>query len=290
MLPKAKWTQALGPLTLMGIVLGGQPQAWALDKQGSAHGGSVAGATSGVSASGAFMVGVALYNPSYAARPDNSGLALMRYAAHADVDLIGRRLSIPVDANLFSDRLRSGVGRFSPSELDVIVGATSTFRAGSGAVEIGVRGERDMGVDEKTDPQGYVDARARYLYALGAQIPGLVDRLGGGDVTGWLTLGCFAYNPNYYARPDNTGLALLRYGLHNEISFWGGRLAFAVDATMFSDRQARVVVRPSELDLTPEVIFRIGAAEMHLAYERDMPLDRGGLVQHFAYLLAVWAL
>jgi len=46
------------------------------------------------------------------------------------------------------------------------------------------------------------------------------------------------------------------------------------------------VVRPSELDFTPEIIGRFSRYEVHLAYERDMPVDRDGLVQHFLYLLA----
>lgn len=66
------------------------PRAAALDKQGSAHGGSVEGRDSGFDLSGSVLVGTAFYNPSYAARPDNTGLAFMRYGAHADIDLIGR--------------------------------------------------------------------------------------------------------------------------------------------------------------------------------------------------------
>ena len=52
--------------------------ARALDKQGSAHGGAVCGDDGGFDVSGALTYGVALINPTYAARPDNSGLALFR--------------------------------------------------------------------------------------------------------------------------------------------------------------------------------------------------------------------
>ncbi|MEB2313309.1 MAG: hypothetical protein OZ921_03845 [Sorangiineae bacterium] len=61
--------------------------ARALDKQGSAHGGRVGGSDHGFAASGALVLGAAVYNPSYAARPDNSGHALMRLAPHMDIDL-----------------------------------------------------------------------------------------------------------------------------------------------------------------------------------------------------------
>src|SRR6185503_21205834 len=125
------------------VLLAATP-ARALDKQGSAHGGEIEGATSGFAFGGSASLGVSAYNPSYAARPDNTGLALFRYAAHFDFDLIGRRLSIPLDLNMFSDRKAVGVGRkLVPSELDVITGVTTTWRLGPGALEGGARVEID---------------------------------------------------------------------------------------------------------------------------------------------------
>src|SRR4051812_32852052 len=121
------------------LVLLAPSSAWALDKQGSAHGGQVEGSSTGLAVGGAVMAGVALYNPSYAARPDNTGHVLMRYAAHADIDLIGRRLSIPLDMNLFTDRDRDGFKKLVPSELDIIAGVTTTWALGPGALELGTR-------------------------------------------------------------------------------------------------------------------------------------------------------
>ena len=261
--------------------------ACALDKQGSAHGGGVEGESSGFGVAGSLIVGASVYNPSYAARPDNTGLALMRYALHVDVDLIGRRLSIPLDLNLFTDRTRRGARKLAPTEFDVISGVTSTWGLGPGAIELGTRIEHDRPVDEGSFTQTYVDARARYLYSLAKVFPGLGRALQDGDVSGALTLGWFAYNPTYAARPDNTGLALFRYGARAEVSVLDDLLSFGLDATFFTDRQ-RNVVRPSELDLTPELIGHLPPFELHLAYERDMPIDRSGLVQQFVYLLGVW--
>jgi hypothetical protein len=261
----------------------------AIDKQGSAHGGGVEGASTGFGISGGLILGSALYNPSYAARPDNTGKALMRYAAHTDIDLIGTRLSIPVDLNMFTDREREKVGKLAPTELDVIAGVTTTWAVGPGALEIGTRVEHDRPVDRGGANQTYVDARSRYVYSLAKVFPGLGKALAGGDVSGWVTLGWFAYNPTYFARPDNTGRALFRYAGHVEISILDDLLSFGVDGTFFSDRQASNVVRPTELDLTPELIFHKGNFEAHLAYESDMPLDRGGLVQQFVYALAIWS-
>ena len=269
--------------------------ARALDKQGSAHGGGIEGPTSGFDVSGSASLGLSIYNPTYAARPDNTGLTLFRYAGHADVDLIGRRLSIPIDVNMFTDRTAVGFARkLVPSELDFITGLTTTWRLGPGAIEGGARFEIDLPLDRggyvsppARQNQKYGDVRARYLYSIGAIAPGLGPALRGGDVKGYLTLGWFAINETYFARPDNTGLALFRYGVHTEISSWDDHLALGLDAVMFTDKQAENVFRPSELDFTPELIGRFSRYELHLAYERDMPVDRGGLVQQFVYLLAV---
>jgi hypothetical protein len=93
-------------------------------------------------------------------------------------------------------------------------------------------------------------------------------------------------NRAYFARPDNTGLAFLRYACHGELAVWKKRIGLALDATMFTDRR-QSVVRPSELDFTVDLIVRPFGTEIHVAYERDMPVDRGGLVQQLVYLLGV---
>lgn len=261
--------------------------AAALDKQGSAHGGSVAGESEGTSVSGSLMLGSALYNPTYAARPDNTGLALFRYAAHADIDLIGTRLSIPVDLNMFTDREKHGLAIFGPTELDIITGVTSTWPVTAwSAVEVGSRLEHDRPVDQGTFHQTYVDVRGRYLYSLARTWSELERR--GLDVTGWVTLGAFAINPTYAARPDNTGKALLRYALHTELSMFEDLVSIGVDGTFFTDRETSAF-RPSELDFTPEVIVHMDPFEIHLAYETDLPLDRGTYTQTYAYALGAWS-
>jgi hypothetical protein len=259
--------------------------AFALDKQGSAHGGNVAGASEGTNVSGAVMLGSALYNPTYAARPDNTGHALFRYAARADIDIIGSRLSFPIDVNMFTDRDQTGAGIMKPTEFDIIAGVTSTWPLGPGAIEIGSRVEHDRPVDRGTYTQTYVDVRSRYLYSLARSWSDLGKH--GMDVTGWVTLGCFAVNPTYAARPDNSGRALFRYALHAELSILDDLLSFGLDGIMFTDRQTAAFV-PSELDITPEIILHAAPFELHLAYERDLPLDRAGLIQTYAYLLGAW--
>lgn len=264
--------------------------AWALDKQGSAHGGQVGEEEEGgkFGVSGSAMLGVSVLNQTYAARADNTGLALMRYAGHADVDLFGRALSIPLDVNFFTDRERRGLAVFAPSELDLIGGVTSTHSVARGFdLEAGARVERDMNLDRGRFSQSYADVRVRGLYSLGRVWPKLARDLVSGDISGHVTLGWFAFNPTYAARPDNSGNALFRYAWNVQLSVVRDRLAIGFDATMFTDRRANVV-RPSELDATYDVMVRLDAEDaIHLAYERDMPLDRGRYVQDFVYVLFV---
>jgi len=267
--------------------------AQALDKQASAHAGALAGSESGFALTGSVLAGAALINPTFAARPDNTGHALGRVAPHFDVDLIGSRLSIPIDINVFSDRDRRGLGKLAPSEFDVISGVTSTWALGRSAIELGARVEFDSPVDRGGLSQSYVDARARWLYSLANFWPDLRHALAGGDVSGAATLGWFAYNPTYAARPDNSGRALLRYAFHVQVQYTE-RFFLALDATFFTDRRSNGVL-PSELDFTPELGAKLIAdLDVHLAYERDMPIDRdkpipgGILVQHILMLYLTW--
>ncbi|MEO8797358.1 MAG: hypothetical protein ABI551_05685 [Polyangiaceae bacterium] len=109
-----------------------------------------------------------------------------------------------------------------------------------------------------------------------------------GDISGALTLGWFSINHTYAARPDNSGNALFRYGVHTELSVVHDFFSVGVDTTLFTDRRAADPLGPSELDLTYEIIVHTSPIELHLAYERDMPVDEPGLVQSFLYALLVY--
>jgi hypothetical protein len=269
------------------VVLLHVAHASALDKQGSAHGGQIGGAASGFGISGSLLLGAAIYNPTYAARPDNTGHALLRFAPHLDIDLIGSRLSIPIDINVFSDRDRPGAKKLLPSELDLISGLTSTWPLGPTAIEFGARAEFDLPVDRGSYSQRYVDARARWMFALSSFLPGLSDALLGGDITGSATLGWFVYNPTYAARPDNTGKALFRYVAHVNLNITP-RYFFGLDTVFFTDRRENPFA-PSECDFTVELGAEIiDGLQAHLAYERDMPIDRGSFTQHFLLLFFTW--
>jgi hypothetical protein len=254
--------------------------AHALDKQGSGHARHTDVAESGQRISGGALFGISVFNPSYAARPDNTGLALFRLAGHADIDLIGQHLLLPLDVNMFTDRTQDGANILVPSELDLIGGVASTWALGKGAMEFGVRGEIDLGIDRPTMSQGYVDARAKYSFE-SDDFHSVHHTLGANHFSSSTTLGVFGYNPSYAARPDNTGLALLRYA--ERLGYSRRWFSAALDFTFFTDRNTNAIA-PSELDFTIDVGATSGTIGMHLAYERDMPLDQGDLVQHFLFV------
>jgi len=204
--------------------------ARALDKQASAHGGNASATSEGFGISSSLLAGVAVYNPTYAARPDNTGRALLRLAPHLDIDLLGRRLSIPIDINLFTDRNLPGFAKLVPSELDLISGVTSTWPIGPTALELGVR---RSGTSRRTSTLERVCcSRAR----------------ASGRV-------CAEPSP----------------------------------AVISAVRRRWAALAPSELDFTAEIGAHLVAdVDLHVAYERDMPIDRGGMVQHFITVFLTW--
>lgn len=62
-----------------------------------------------------------------------------------------------------------------------------------------------------------------------------------------------------------------------------------VDFTRFTDRSAKNPVAVSELDFTAELVLHLKDFDAHVAYERDLPVDRSGLVQQLVYLLVTWS-
>ena len=269
---------------LLALLLSVSSSALALDKQGAGHDDEEFD-DSGFNVSGALFLGALPYNPTYAARPNNTGLAVIRAGAHLDVDLIGQRLFVPIDLNTFTDRLANPA---RPSELDYIVGLATALRLPRGELELGVRAEQDRSVDVAGPTQTYGDLRVHYQLSAASLFPALGDALRQGDLTLSATLGLFFVNPTYAARPDNTGLALFRYAPHLEVSLLKDLLSLGVDATLFTDRTSRPLL-PTELDFTVELVTRIRAFSLHLAFERDQPVDRPGLVQQMGSVVVAWA-
>jgi hypothetical protein len=261
------------------------PSAFALNKQGLSVPLDTTerdGSESVPTLSGYVFGGALVYNPTYAARPDNTGLALWREGAHVDLDLYGKRLTVTYDANIFSDRESSS--SFRPSEHDHIVGLVSRH----GDFEVGAHYETDRPADRPGDVQQYVDVHTRVYYDLFRALPGLGRALPRQGFAGFFTLAGFAYNPTYAARPDLSGLALLRFVGHAEIDVYRPWLTFSVDLNFFTDRLAHHGAVPSELDTTIGLALHLKSFDVSIVAENDRPLDRAGLSQSYVSTLLTY--
>jgi len=267
------------PLAL--LILFGTGRAHALNKQGeraiSDGGPSPLGH---FNLSGNLFFGVFLFNPTYASRPDNTGIAQLRYGLHVDADLYDRWLTLSYDLNSFSDGSAGSPGPFVPTEHDHIIGVLTTIPLPKHLdLTLAVHYETDQPgfgpnaafrarhPDCQTMPgagcfdagysQSYVDAYARLTWTHPR-------------ISLFAAVGGFLYNPTYAARPDNTGLALLRYVIHGELVLlpW---LVVRLDLNFFTDRD-EFPLQPTELDLTSEIAVKYRGFELRFVGEADLPI------------------
>ena len=269
---------------LLALVVGSALQsgpAQALNKQAerTASDGE-AGKLGHFNLSGNLFFGVFLFNPTYAARPDNSGIAQLRYGLHLDVDLYDRWLTVSYDLNSFSDGSSASPGPFVPTEHDHIVGLLST-------IPLPRHLDLTLAVHYESDQPGFGPTaafRQRHPDCTVAPGPGCFDASYSQsyvDVYARLTwthprislfgaIGGFLYNPTYAARPDNTGFALLRYVLHGELVLlpW---LVLRLDLNFFTDRE-EFPLQPTELDLTSEIAVKWRRFELRFVGEADLPI------------------
>jgi hypothetical protein len=98
------------------------------------------------------------HNSSYFARPNNTGRALFRYVAHADMDLYMNRIVLYADTNFFTDREASSTAR--PSELDWIVGVAFRWQD----LELSVYREEDRPLDASGLIQKYWAVQLRFAF------------------------------------------------------------------------------------------------------------------------------
>ena len=250
--------------------------AAALNKQGVATADEFTvtedGQPPAFNASGYVFAGAMVYNPSYAARPDNTGHALGRTGAHLDLDFFGKRAGLTYDVNVFSDR--DGANPLRPTEHDHIIGLLARWRS----FDAGGHWEADLPADRPGLAQSYVDLFARWSWRL--EPP--TARIG---VQGFFTLAGFVDNQTYAARPDLSGLAMLRLNGHAEIDVLKPWLGVAVDLNVFTDRFAHAGLLPSELDTTVGAVVHVRAFDVSVVAENDRPLDRPGLQQSYVMTL-----
>lgn len=261
---------------LWGLCLSSAPELWALEKygrplpeMGGAHDQSEEHWIQGYLLSGAFVS-----NPSFAARPDNTGLVGLRHMIHLETDLYKEYLQFYTDQNFFSDRR---AGWISLSEWDSVYAFTGAFHNWGWRLQY----ERDAPLDRSGLIQAYADSLVTYRPADARSLSWWRSAFPEQNLTVYVGGGWLFYNQTYFARPDNTGRALFRYVAHADLDLYRNRVVLFVDGNFFTDRSAANALRPSEFDLVMGLAVRYQDTEFALIHERDMPLDRGGLVQQY---------
>ncbi|HEU4685653.1 MAG TPA: hypothetical protein VFS39_14190 [Nitrospira sp.] len=223
---------------------------------------------------GYVLAGAFISNPSFTARPDNTGRVGMRYMLHAETDLYKKYLTFYSDQNFFSDRDN---GWIKLSEWDQTYGLTGVVDHWSWRLQY----ERDAPLDKSGLIQAYADGLVNYRIRTNedwAWWRGMFPR---NNLTAYIGAGWLYYNQTYFARPDNTGRALFRYVGHFDLNLYRDQVLLFADVNMFTDRDASNVVSPTELDWILGIAMRWRDLEFSLYREQDRPLDRHTLVQEY---------
>lgn len=227
--------------------------------------------------SGYFLSAAFLKNPTFAARPDNTGLVGLRHMLHLETDLIGDYLQFYTDQNVFSDR-QNGWVRLS--EWD----STYAFTGSVDRVSWRVQYERDAGLDRRVLVQEYGDVLVTARFVAIQDAAWWRRTFPHQNLTAYTGAGWLFHNSQYFARPDNTGRALFRYVAHADLDLYKNKVVLYADTNLFTDRQARNNAQPTELDWIVGLAVRFQDVEVAVYREEDRSLDRSGLVQKYMAL------
>lgn len=268
----------------LAVLLLGARSAHALNKQGARATTSEEQPPT-FNLSGYVFAGAFLFNPSYAARPDNTGLTMFRFGLHLDADLYRQWLTLSYDFNSFTDRGDERRNLFLPTEHDHIVGLLST---------IPLPHDLSLTLALHYEYDGTLTApNARYLAQHPDCVNGVADHPPGcyqagysqsyADAYARLTfdrprysvyaaLGGFVWNRSYASRPDNSGLALLRYVAHGEAWLIPSWLTVDLDFNFFTDRDEGIF-KPTEADIVSEVALHFAERyQVSFIGEADLPI------------------
>lgn len=213
-------------------------------------------------------------NPSFTARPNNTGLVGMRHMIHLETDLYKQYLTFYTDQNFFSDRKK---GWIKLSEWDDTYALTGIVDHFSWRVQY----ERDKPLDQSGLQQIYWDTLVTGRFEASNDWEWWQHTLPKQNLTFYAGPGWLFYNKNYFARPDNTGRALYRYVAHFDLDLYQGRVVLYGDTNMFTDSTNNHAIRPSELDWILGLAVRWKDWELSFYREQDRPLDRSGFIQEY---------
>ena len=238
-------------------------------------GGAAARAAEETLFGGYFLTAAFVDNPTFAARPDNTGLVGLRHMLHLETDLYKQYLTFYTDQNFFSDRTN---GWIELSEWD------STFALTGLVDRFGwrIQYERDAPIDKSGSKQIYADVLATARFQATEDLGWWKGVFPNQNLTAYAGAGWLFHNSNYFARPDNTGEALFRYVAHADLDLYKNRVVLYGDMNLFTDREAENKLNPTELDWIIGLALRFREnMELSLYREQDQPLDKPGLVQKY---------
>jgi hypothetical protein len=213
-------------------------------------------------------------NSSFTARPNNTGLVAMRHMLHLETDLYKQYLTFYTDQNFFSDRK---TGWIKLSEWDDTYAFTGIVDHWGWRLQY----ERDKPLDQGGLQQIYADTMVTYRIESEHDWEWFQKTFPNKRLTAYAGPGWLFFNHNYFARPDNSGLALYRYVAHFDLDLYQNRLLFYGDVNMFTDRTNAHAIRPSELDWIVGLAVRWKDVELSVYREQDRPLDRSGFIQAY---------
>jgi len=223
---------------------------------------------------GYFLTSVFASNPTFAARPDNTGLVGLRHMLHLETDLYKQYVTFYTDQNFFSDRTN---GWIELSEWDGTYALTGVL----GHFNWRLQYERDVPIDRKGITQEYADGLVTTKFQAVQDLSGWGRMFPNQNLTVYAGAGWLFHNHNYFARPDNTGLALFRYVAHADFDLYKNKLVLYGDVNLFTDRDAGNQAAPTELDWIIGLAARWRNMELAVYHEQDQPLDRSGLIQKY---------
>lgn len=223
---------------------------------------------------GYFLTAAFVSNPTFAARPDNTGLVALRHMLHLETDLYKQYLTFYTDQNFFSDRRE---GWIKLTEWDGTYALTGLVDRFGWRVQY----ERDAPLDRSGVKQIYADVLATARYQAGQDSTWWKQMFPDQNLTAYAGPGWLFHNSNYFARPDNTGRALFRYVAHADLDLYRNQAVLYADVNMFTDREKGNKITPTEIDWIVGLALRWQAFEVSFYREEDRPVDRNTLVQKY---------
>ena len=224
---------------------------------------------------GYFLTAAFISNPTFAARPDNTGLVGLRHMLHLETDLYKQYLTFYTDQNFFSDRTK---GWITLSEWDGTYAFTGLIDRWGWRLQY----ERDAPLDKSGIIQAYADTLLTSRFQAIQDLSWWQGTFPNQNLTAYAGAGWLFQNSNYFARPDNTGRALFRYVAHADLDLYKNRIVLYGDMNFFTDREAGNKLNPTELDWIIGLAVRFREdMELSVYQEQDQPLDKPGLVQKY---------